>query len=155
MLFRSCSIGVLTGELARRSDSVLAMDISDRALELAGERLNGADGVKFIQGAIPQDWPAGTFDLVLISEIGYFLMPGQLQETVERATAALAEDGVLLLCHWRHPNSGWPLTGDAVHQAFRSGSGLEVVAEHCEQDFRIDVLMHAPADSLAARAGLL
>lgn len=153
-----CSIGVLTAELARRADSVLAMDISDRALDLARARLAGTGGVEFVQGTIPVDWPRDTFDLVLISEIGYFLTAGQLQETVKQAAASLTEDGVLLLCHWRHPNTGWPLTGDTVHNAFRTGSGLTLLSEHVEADFRIDVLVPGPASSvrsLAQREGLL
>ncbi|MBD8042376.1 bifunctional PIG-L family deacetylase/class I SAM-dependent methyltransferase [Arthrobacter sp. Sa2BUA2] len=153
-----CSIGVLTADLAGRSDSVLAMDISDRALALARERLAGTAGVELAQGSIPANWPEGTFDLVVISEIGYFLTPGQLQETVKRAAVSLTEGGVLLLCHWRHTNDGWPLTGDAVHSAFRSVSGLTVLSEHCEEDFRIDVLTNGPAlsvHSLAQREGLL
>lgn len=150
-----CSIGVLTGELARRSDSVMAMDISPRALELAAERLDGDSGVELVEGSIPADWPDGEFDLVLISEIGYFLTPGQLQAAVQRASATLSPDGVLLLCHWRHPNEGWPLTGDDVHNAFREHSGLEILSEHVEEDFRIDVLVHPPAHSLARREGLL
>ncbi|MBD7994892.1 bifunctional PIG-L family deacetylase/class I SAM-dependent methyltransferase [Arthrobacter sp. Sa2CUA1] len=150
-----CSIGVLTAGLAARSDSVVAMDISERALVLAQERLAGTDGVELVQGSIPANWPEGSFDLVVISEIGYFLTAGQLQETAKRAAASLTEEGVLLLCHWRHPNDGWPLTGDDVHAAFRAGSGLRILAEHCEEDFRIDVLTRPPVRSVAQREGLL
>ena len=150
-----CSIGVLTGELKRRSDSIVAMDISARALELAAERMGPATGVELIEGSIPENWPAGGFDLVVISEIGYFLTPGQLRGAVRRAAGCLSADGVLLLCHWRHPNEGWPLTGDDVHAAFRNDSGLALLAEHLEEDFRIDVLVHAPATSVAHREGML
>lgn len=150
-----CSIGVLTGELARRADTVTAMDISTRALRLAEQRLGPEAGVELLEGSIPENWPDGTFDLVVISEIGYFLTPGQLTETVRRAAGSLARDGVLLLCHWRHPNEGWPLTGDGVHDAFLQSSGLERLSAHVEEDFRIDVLVHPPAESVARREGLL
>ncbi len=135
-----CSIGVFTRELAARADAVLATDISNRALELARQRLTDAGHVRLEQGAVPQDWPAGRYDLVVVSEIGYFLQYSELQELVERTEAALTDDGVILLCHWRHPNEGWELTGDQVHEAFRARSGLRVTAEHREADFRIDVL---------------
>ena len=150
-----CSIGVLTEELARRSDSVAAMDISARALQLAEQRLGPESGVELLEGSIPENWPGGTFDLVMISEIGYFLTPGQLRETVQRTADSLAADGVLVLCHWRHPNEGWPLTGDDVHEAFLSLSGLDRLAAHSEEDFRIDVLVPRPAKSVARRDGLL
>ncbi|MER1995430.1 MAG: bifunctional PIG-L family deacetylase/class I SAM-dependent methyltransferase [Arthrobacter sp.] len=148
-----CSIGVLTAELARRAESVTAMDISARALELARQRVG--PGVELVEGSIPQNWPGGTFDLVVISEIGYFLTRAQLDETVKRAAASLSPDGVLLLCHWRHPNEGWPLTGDDVHDAFLGDSGLERLGAHLEEDFRIDVLVPPPAESVARREGLL
>ncbi|MGW9404329.1 PIG-L family deacetylase [Arthrobacter sp. NPDC055585] len=150
-----CSIGVLTAELARRAESVTAMDISARALELAAQRLGPASGVELVEGSIPANWPGGVFDLVVISEIGYFLTPAQLRETVDRTAASLSPDGVLLLCHWRHPNEGWPLTGDDVHDAFLQGSGLERLSAHLEEDFRIDVLVPRPAESVARREGLL
>ncbi|KAD3456018.1 methyltransferase domain-containing protein [Arthrobacter yangruifuii] len=150
-----CSIGVLTAELARRAESVTAMDISARALELARQRIGADQRIRLRQGSIPEDWPDGSFDLVVLSEIGYFLSREQLRGTVLRAAEALDSDGVLLLCHWRHPIRDWPMDGDEVHEVFRSDSGLELLAEHCEADFRIDVLVHPPARSVADREGLL
>ena len=140
-----CSIGVFTRELAGRADALTATDISERALELARTRLSGLDQVRLEQGAVPRDWPEGCFDLIVVSEIGYFLQHSELEELVRRTEASLTEDGVVLLCHWRHPNEGWELTGDQVHEAFRALHGLRVVAEHCEEDFRIDVLARTAA----------
>lgn len=142
-----CSIGVFTQDLAVRADAVTATDISDRALELARQRLADAPQVTLERGAVPQDWPAGRFDLVVVSEIGYFLQPGELRELAARAESSLTDDGVILLCHWRHANEGWELTGDQVHEVFRARDGLAVRAEHLEADFRIDVLVRAGAPS--------
>ena len=135
-----CSIGVFTRELAGRADAVTATDISERALDMARQRLAGSGHVRLEQGAVPQDWPAGRFDLVVVSEIGYFLQRSELLELAARTEASLTDDGVVLLCHWRHPNVGWELTGDQVHDVFRAQNGLRVIAEHSEADFRIDVL---------------
>lgn len=140
-----CSIGVLTQELAGRAQSVTATDISDSALDLARRRLAGAPHVRLEQGAVPQDWPEGSFDLVVVSEIGYFLQHSELRDLAARAEASLTDDGVVLLCHWRHPNEGWELTGDQVHEVFRAQCGLQVLAEHREEDFRIDVLSRTAA----------
>ena len=140
-----CSIGILTRELAARADSVTATDISNRALDLARQRLAEAPHVSLAQGSVPQDWPEGRFDLVVVSEIGYFLQHSELRELAARTESSLTDDGVVLLCHWRHPNEGWELTGDQVHEAFRAREGLRVLAEHCESDFRIDVLIRASA----------
>ncbi|MCC9197406.1 bifunctional PIG-L family deacetylase/class I SAM-dependent methyltransferase [Arthrobacter sp. zg-Y820] len=142
-----CSIGVLTQELAARAQAVTATDISDSALDLARRRLAAAPHVRLAQGAVPQDWPEGRFDLVVVSEIGYFLQPSELRDLAARTEASLTDDGVILLCHWRHPNDGWELTGDQVHEVFRAQGGLRVLAEHCEEDFRIDVLVRTAAAS--------
>ncbi|WAP51950.1 bifunctional PIG-L family deacetylase/class I SAM-dependent methyltransferase [Arthrobacter sp. ATA002] len=148
-----CSIGVLTADLAARADAVTATDISRRALDLARIRLAGTPQVTLARGAVPQDWPEGRFDLVVISEIGYFLQHSELSELAARTETSLTEDGVVLLCHWRHRNEGWELTGDEVHGAFRARPGLRVFAEHREEDFRIDVLVRtaveAPPDARA------
>ena len=73
-----------------------------------------------------------------ISEVGYFLGPRRLAEVVERALAALTDDGHLLLCHWRHQPVGWPLAGPAVHEAFLA-TGAPVLVEHQEPDFLLHV----------------
>src|ERR1700709_2075359 len=66
-----CSIGVLTARLPRRCASLLATELAPSAVATARERLASYDGVEVAQLAVPQDWPAGTFDLVVLSEIGY------------------------------------------------------------------------------------
>ena len=68
---------------------------------------------------MPGDWPDGVLDLVVLSEVGYYCGPGDLRTLVDRAAGALAEDGVLVACHWRHPVEEYPLGGDAVHAALR------------------------------------
>src|SRR5580658_8155643 len=66
-----CSIGLLTADLAERSDRVVAMDISARALQQARSGLPAS--VELRRGAVPSDWPAGKFDLIVLSEVGYYL----------------------------------------------------------------------------------
>ncbi len=83
---------------------------------------------------------AGRFDLVVVSEVGYFLSPARLRELLHRAEASLTDEGVVVLCHWRHPIVGWPLDGPRVHEIWRHTTRLPVVAEHREADFLLDVL---------------
>jgi len=42
-----------------------------------------------------------------------------------------------------------------VHRRIRQESGLAVLAEHVEGDFRLDVLTPSPALSVARRDGLV
>lgn len=134
-----CSVGALAVNLATRSDAVLALDSSDTAIAAARRRVEGLDQVEVRRLDVPDQWPDGAFDLVSISEVGYFLSPRALDLLVERAFASLTHDGHILLCHWRHQPVGWPLAGPAVHAAFLS-TGAEVLVEHREQDFLLHVL---------------
>lgn len=135
-----CSIGALTAQLASRCDQVLAVDESSVAVASARERLQSAPNVRVAQAHVPEAWPDGRFDLVVVSEVGYFLSPGRLRRLVSRAEASLADDGVIVLCHWRHPIVGWPLDGPKVHELWHGATRLGVVAEHREADFLLDVL---------------
>ena len=150
-----CAIGVLTAELAPRCARLLATDISEVPLTVARQRLSGQPGVTLEQRQVPQAWPAGPFDLIVLSEIGYYCDPADLSLLIAAAVSSLTADGVVLACHWRHPVADYPMTGDAVHHQLRRESGLSILVEHIEEDFRLDVLTPSPAESVARRDGLL
>ncbi|GII99950.1 LmbE family N-acetylglucosaminyl deacetylase [Sediminihabitans luteus] len=148
-----CSTGVLTARLAERCDSLLGVDITDAPLAAARARLG--ERVRLEKHATPADWPEGRFDLVVLSEVGYYWDAHDLARGVDRAVASLADDGVLVACHWRHPVREYPTTGDAVHRALRAHDRLALLARHVEEDFLLDVLVPAPAVSVARAEGLL
>jgi SAM-dependent methyltransferase len=150
-----CSLGVLTAELAQRCDALLASDLDPAAVAAARRALDGRGHVTVERRAVPADWPAGTFDLVVVSELAYYLSEDDLAELVDRATDALEPGGALLLCHWRHPVADYPSSGDAVHERFRSGPGLVPAVRHVEEDFVLDLLTAGPAPSPARREGLV
>ena len=108
-----CSTGALSAGLAGRCDELTAWDVSWRALEQADSRSLG--NVSFELKAFPEQRPEGLFDLVVISEMGYYV--GDLGELVRAVDEVLTEDGVLVACHWRHPAPGYPQTAEAVHAA--------------------------------------
>lgn len=134
-----CANGVLSQALAQRCESLLAMDLTPRAVELATRRLAPFDHVQVSQGALPEAWPAGHFDLIVLSEMGYYLSPPAWAQVVECAAASLAEGGHVLACHWLHPIEGAPQQGEQVHWALEQGLGLEKLASHREEDFLLEV----------------
>jgi LmbE family N-acetylglucosaminyl deacetylase len=141
-----CSIGALAADLAGRCDRLLAIDASPAAVETARERLADAPGVEVGLLRVPEEWPEGDFDLVVVSEVGYFLSPRQLDALVERCRVA-GRGGHLVLCHWRHQPVGWVLAGPAVHDRFRHawlGAGGRVLVEHDDPDFQLTVLAGTP-----------
>lgn len=149
-----CSIGFLTRRLAERCDSLLATDVSAYAVDQARTRTAGCPHVRIELGSVPAQWPDGSFDLLVLSEVGYYCGPADLDELVRRSVGALTADGVLLACHWRHDVPAYPLGGDDVHRVLRAHPDLEVLAAHEEADFLLDVMVRRPAVSVAAAAGL-
>ncbi len=141
-----CSTGATTSDLARRCQELVAVDESPAALSVARRRLRDQDHVTVEQGRVPEELPAGTFDLVVVSEVGYFLSPRDLDELVRGIGQRLSPDGVLLLCHWRHPVDGWLLDGETVHRAFESGLGTERLASYVDRD--VELLLLGPTCAL-------
>ncbi len=144
-----CAIGLLTEQLAKRCDELVATDVAEAAVEQARSRVT-AGNVRIEQGQIPQQWPAGPFDLIVLSEVGYYCP--DLSALRRRVLESLTPDGTLLACHWRHPATDHPHDADSVHGAL--GVGLHRIVAHREDDFRLDVWSRR-AESVASRAGLL
>ncbi|PPE86232.1 methyltransferase domain-containing protein, partial [Streptococcus agalactiae] len=84
------SIGVLTADVAARADRVVGLEASGTAVERAAARLAGAPHAEVRRAVLPADWPADVAgaDLVIASEIGYFLQPEELDALIDDADAA-------------------------------------------------------------------
>ncbi len=140
------STGALAADLAARCQDLLVVDAGDHAVAAARNRLESLDHVRVERRVVPCEWP-GTpeqgFDLIVLSEVGYFLSPLDLDEVVEAVRASLAPDGVLVLCHWRHEITGWPLNGPVVHEKVVAADVRPVVARYRDRDFELLVLTTA------------
>ncbi|WP_329254035.1 nodulation S family protein [Actinoallomurus sp. NBC_01490] len=145
-----CSIGVLTAMLAPRCDRLLSCDVAPQAVRQARRR---APGARVERRTLPEDWPDGTFDLIVFSEFLYYLDERDLGQVLDLATKALRPDGTLLAVHWRHPVADYPQTGDAVHAAL-ARTGLARLAEHREADFVAEVYVNGEPVSVATAEGL-
>ncbi|PTR27685.1 nodulation protein S (NodS) [Rhodococcus sp. OK519] len=148
-----CSIGNLTEVLTPRCEHVLATDVADEALDRARSRL-GECNVSFRRWALGDPWPAETFDLVVLSEVAYYLHPEELTRALGDLVEHLDDDGVLLAAHWRHPVPDYPQTGDAVHTVLAAQSGLARTARYADPDVLIETF-EPSVRSVAAREGLL
>jgi SAM-dependent methyltransferase len=142
-----CSIGELTAMLAPRCDALLSCDVSAAAVAAATRRTAAFPQVRVERRAVPGGWPAGTgrFDLVVCSEMLYYLGDDDLRRTLDLATAALEPGGTLLAVHWRHPVAHYPRTGDEVHEAIAARPELTLTADHREPDFLAQVYLAVPA----------
>ncbi len=143
-----CAIGLLTRELAARSGRVLAMDISAAALQQG--QAGPPENVEYRRGSVPTDWPSGSFDLVLVSELGYYLDEEECRQLADLAASTALD---LVAVHWRHHVEGYPLTGDHVHNLL-AAAPLTQLCRHDEKDFRLAVWSH-DSHSVAQRTGLI
>ncbi len=147
-----CATGVLTAALTERADAVLGTDISAAPLEQAARR---APDARFVQAALPAEWPSGRWDLVVMSEVGYYLSPSDLDATIDRVLASLDDDGVLVACHWRHPDDEAVSSGDAVDARLAERWPRPALVRHVEEDFVLSVLPGPAVRSVARDEGLV
>ncbi|NQX29017.1 bifunctional PIG-L family deacetylase/class I SAM-dependent methyltransferase [Microbacteriaceae bacterium VKM Ac-2854] len=134
-----CSIGVLSVELAQRSDELLAVDIAPRAVAAASERLRPMPHARAEARDAAAAWPAGEHDLIVLSEVGYYLDPEAWLRIALRVGRELPADGEVVLCHWLHPEPDFRQQPELVHRSFAAASGLTRVIEHREADFLLEV----------------
>lgn len=145
-----CSVGHLTELLSQCCDTLLAVDISARAI--AEAKRTPLRNVEFAVQDVLSEFPKGRFDLIVLSEVGYYWDEAELRAVCDRLHASLEPDGILLACHWRHPVNGHRLSGDRVHEILGEGRWTRA-ATHIEEDFVLEVFGRDPR-SIATREGL-
>jgi SAM-dependent methyltransferase len=150
-----CSIGTLTELLAQRCDHVTAVDIADGALATADARLRASgcrDRVTLMRSSLDTPWPPVPFDLVVLSEVAYYLDADLLAEVLCRECAH--RPGLTVVAaHWRHAVAEYPLTGDAANDVIAATPGLTSLGRYRDSDVVVEVF-GAGAASVAAREGV-
>jgi SAM-dependent methyltransferase len=133
-----CSIGVLTERLAHCCRNVFAMDISPTAVAMAQARCAHCANATIVEGALPEDLPSGTFDLIVFSEIGYYFERPALAGVRDLLTGRLARRGVLVAAHWLGVSTDHLLSGDEVHDVLRAADTLKTVASQRHEGFILE-----------------
>ncbi|MDO9352169.1 MAG: SAM-dependent methyltransferase [Solirubrobacteraceae bacterium] len=132
--------GVLAEDLAAFSDEIFAIEAVEAAATLARDRLAGLPGAHVVHGLIPGDVPAGPYDLVVASEILYYLDQPSYTQTLAALPSWLGEGGRLVAVHWRPAGPERPRTAQDVHDDLRSLAALVPVAAHATDDYLLDIL---------------
>jgi SAM-dependent methyltransferase len=122
-----CSIGVLTERLAARCDRLLAVDVAEAALAVARGRVAAAT-IDFERRELPEAFPPGPFDLIVCSEVLYYLDAPAFAAMLDELERALAPGGSLLAVHWRPATETYPLRGDEVHDRLAARFGPAAVS---------------------------
>lgn len=132
-----CAIGVLTERLSAHAVELLAIDVSETALARAGAR---CDGVRFERRAFPAEAPDGPYDLIVLSEVLYYLDDEDLIAAGRWADRALARGGDMLLVHWTG-ETDYPQSGDDAVAKFDEAVRAPLVKLRTErhESYRLDL----------------
>lgn len=134
-----CSVGVLTRQLADRCDRLLAVDVAESALAQARAACAGTPWVRFARMRVPEQWPDETFDLIVLSEVLYYLAESDVRCVATAARSSLRRGGTVVLVHWTG-ETDYPLTADAAAGAFVTASELRSVTGWRTEQYRLDML---------------
>ena len=138
------SIGVFTAMLAPRCDELLAVDTSEKAVEIARERLAEQSHVRVERRTLPDEMPEGPFDLIVASEVLYYWPRDVVLEALRRFEELLTPRGFLVAVHWRKETKTYPLQGDEVHELLVRTTRLANVKTIKEPEYRLDVFENGP-----------
>jgi SAM-dependent methyltransferase len=111
-----CSIGVLTKLLSPRCVSLLAVDSSPTAIVEAAQSISDQN-VTFRVANLPAEFPKGTFDLIVLSEVLYYFDKSGLERVAQSCIESISHGGEIVLCHWLG-ETDYPLTGVEASELF-------------------------------------
>lgn len=105
-----CSIGSLTELLAARCDELIAFDFHESSVERARRRLSDRSNVEVRQEVFPRFWPDDGGDLVVWSEVAYYLGDDGARAALDGLDRWLEPGGDLIAVHFTgetdYPRSG-------------------------------------------------
>lgn len=104
-----CANGELTSFLAPLCARLESLDVARSALDLARARVPSPH-VRFRQAEVPSDWPGGQADLIVLSEVLYFLTREEIARLADRVAGTLAPGGDVLVVSFTGPTEE-PLGG--------------------------------------------
>ena len=117
VLEAGCSIGVLSARLAQRCDRLLALDFSDLAVAQAIGSLAPFPHAEARRATLPGDWPAGDYDLIMLSEFIYYLTPDQIAQIADLVARDARDRAEIVLVHWQG-DTQTQLTPNAARDLF-------------------------------------
>lgn len=137
----ACGTGHLAARLVRRCRHLLATDAAPAACELTRNRLAGLGSAETAVHSLPEPPVGGTqdrFDLVVLSEVLYYLPPPDLDRMPAMLTAVSAGSAEIVSVNWRHHPDDAYLSGSEAVRRLDHGLGplgwIRLV-RHDDQDF--------------------
>ncbi|GHD18069.1 hypothetical protein GCM10016234_27970 [Tianweitania populi] len=142
-----CGEGHLSGALLQAGLVQTAVGFDrDPAIIQRARNFGWGEQAHFRTGSMPADMPDGSFDLVLLSEVLYFLDEGALTTLADNLTTRLEPDACIVVVSWLG-STGTPLDGRTASDFFRCALGrtFETLKVEETPDFRIELLQRRKA----------
>lgn len=150
----ACAEGHFTVQLAPRVESLIAADISQVALDRAAERCRDLQNISFQHLDMTKDPLPGHFDLIVCSEVLYYLKDlEELKVIASKITDALEPGGYLLMANAHlivdEPDKagfdwGNPFGGKVIGETFASIPTLRLVKEIWTPLYRVQLFQRHP-----------
>lgn len=139
-----CGIGALTELLAPRCARLFAIDCVPAAAKRARARLAWAPHVTITLGNAPDDLPSLDPDIVVLSEVLYFLTPDEIERLACWCDERAAPAARIVIVSWLG-HTGEALDGAASVERLRSPLAGWSCRSWRRTDYRIDVLKRRAA----------
>jgi hypothetical protein len=136
-----CSIGVLTERLASHCDAVYAIDFSSTASSHAQARCAHLPHVEVHCAALTERVPAKKFDLLILSEIGYYFTLQVWKHIYSVLIDSIPQDTTVLAAHWLGQSKDHCIAGDEVHNILLAHPRLRIEHTERNQHMRLDRLV--------------
>jgi trans-aconitate methyltransferase len=135
--------GVLAAALAPRCARLLALDGAPTAVAQARRRLAPFPHAEARVATLPSGMPDGPLDLVVASEILYYLDDIDFHTILRWLPKSLAPGGRCVAVHWTGDAPDLCRSAAAVGAALAATPGLRVLPTAPTDGFRLDVLERA------------
>jgi peptidoglycan/xylan/chitin deacetylase (PgdA/CDA1 family)/cyclopropane fatty-acyl-phospholipid synthase-like methyltransferase len=144
----ACAEGAFTTKLASRVTSLIAADISRKALDRARAKCLGHDNIEFSKIDLAKDELPGGQDLIICSEVLYYLDGRrELKRVARKIRDALAPGGRLITANHMLLKDDMSATGfdwdqqyggKVIHEVFAATPGFELERSLVTELYRID-----------------
>lgn len=138
-----CANGHMTAQLAAQCGHLIAMDASREARAVAQARLGGLANIDLRLGTMPHGFPAGSFDLMMLSDFLYYLGFDGCVTLAGKLSASAAPGCRMVIANYLG-ETNCALTGEMAAELMIAHLPDWTVSHHerCDR-LRIDVLDYA------------
>ncbi len=133
-----CSNGALTERLAQRCNELVAFDFVDDAVQRCRERMSSEPGVEVVCASFPDFWPSGRGDLVVWSEVAYYVAGERADEALAGLERWLEAGGHVVAVHYTGATDS-PRSGTAIGPWLDGADFLERRCTHVDDQFELGV----------------